>query len=315
MSVPPRPGTSDVFWSLALQPKMVHVSPRHTASSPGQGRAVTVTVVRPLASCVRDGDTQLAVPRIPAQSHLPMKAWTQPTGDQHQRWERTKFCWVPGRCPHLGKAMALTHGLWQVLRCPCTPGKETCVQLPIYVQLQNEFLFSQQQAAVHCTKLSPCAKAGLQLPGWQGVLPAGWAPPGPNPYGGTGEPCTCSWLVGGTEEPHRPHPQGVPKDVREPALVLAGARSRSHRMPSPAPCASAPLGIWPKLCFPEPSRGWLLRYPQGSIRPWLPVQGGKGKFAPGSEICSHLRLDADGLSISGINVAVVPAPRVWVGAG
>ncbi|XP_009325776.1 PREDICTED: matrix extracellular phosphoglycoprotein [Pygoscelis adeliae] len=28
MLVPPRPGTSDVFWSLALQPKMVHVSPR-----------------------------------------------------------------------------------------------------------------------------------------------------------------------------------------------------------------------------------------------------------------------------------------------
>lgn len=40
-----------------------------------------------------------------------------------------------------------------------------------------------------------------------------------------------------------------------------------------------------------------------------PWPGGKGKFPPGPEICSHLRLDADVLSISGVNV--VPTPRVW----
>ena len=78
------------------------------------------------------------------------------------------------------------------------------------------------------------------------VLPAGWAPPGPNPYGGTGEPCTRLQLSGVTREPHHPHPQGVPKDVREPAWTkgpgAAGGQVPLPRGTQPSPVCVSPSG-------------------------------------------------------------------------
>lgn len=70
-------------------------------------------------------------------------------------------------------------------------------------------------------------------------------------------------------------PRGCPKTSGKQhgqrALVLPGAGSHSHGAPSLVPCASAPPGIWPKLCLPEPrGTGWLLQYLWGSIQPWLP---------------------------------------------
>jgi len=88
---------------------------------------------------------------------------------------------------------------------------------------------------------------------------------------------------GGTQEPCRPHPQGVPKDVKEPAWTK-GPGTAVGRVPlaqgaQPGPMCVSPPGTWPKLCFPELRRtGWLHRYPLGSIRLQLPGQRESARF-------------------------------------
>lgn len=158
-------------------------------------------------------------------------------------------------------------------------------------------------------------KLGCSCWGGRGCCLQGGHPRGQIPIAALGSPArACGW-PGGHESPIVHIPRGCPKTSgnqhRQRALALLGVGSRSHGTPSPVPSASAPLGS----AFPEPRHtDRLLRYLQGSIRlaPWLRA---KGEFPPGSEICSHLRLDADGLSVSGVNVEVTPVPRFGSGQG
>lgn len=73
--------------------------------------------------------------------------------------------------------------------------------------------------------------------GAAGVLPAGWAPQGPNLCIGTGQPCPGSLPVGEHQSTtlhiHRGCSKTSGSQHRQRALVLPGARSHSHGVPAP----------------------------------------------------------------------------------
>lgn len=138
------------------------------------------------------------------------------------------------------------------------------------------------------------------------MLPAVWAPLGTNPYGGPACPHVLCWdptvpsptSPGGAQRRQGAGMDKGPWHCQGPGPTPTGrvAQSRVRQPPRQAPGK----GSHPDANAPHPSAA-----------PWL---AGKGQFPVGSRICSCLRLDADGFSISGDNAAAVPAPRVWVRA-
>lgn len=103
----------------------------------------------------------------------------------------------------------------------------------------------------------------------------------------------------GTREFHHPHPQGVPRDVRELAWTKGPGTARGQvPLPQgmwPSPVCVSPPGIWQRLS--SRSQGTWAGCPGGwhpTAAPW-PV--GKGQFPAGSRICSCLGLDAEALLV------------------
>lgn len=118
----------------------------------------------------------------------------------------------------------------------------------------------------------------------------------------------------GTREFHHPHPQGVPRDVREPARTkgpgAARAGSRSHRHVAQSRVRQPPRHL---AELSSGRQGTWAGCPGGWHPIAVPWPMGKGQFPAGSRICSCLRLDADGFSISGDNVQLWQLPGFGLG--
>jgi len=146
--------------AAAQKGQKVHVYPRHSASSPGQGRLVTVTAVHPLASCIRDGDAQLAVPRIPVQSHLPVASVAP------DNW---------GSAPGMGKDQIL----WRSRQVPPFrksngPHTQVTAGTALPSCSWKADLCSAPDTGLTAEEVSILTAASCWLPPeWQGVLPAG----------------------------------------------------------------------------------------------------------------------------------------------
>lgn len=172
-----------------------------------------------------------------------MGEWPWPTGDQRQGWGRTKSCWVPGRCPHLGKAMALTHELRQVPGCPHTPGKKnlcsavdrgsTPKRVSILAAVSCWPLYKIASVCQSWAAAARVAGGAAYRVGTPGAKSLQWH---------WGAPRTLA-ISGGHTRATSP---GVPKDVREPAQTkgpgTAGGQVPLPRGTQPGPVCVSPPG-------------------------------------------------------------------------